>query len=103
MPRLWLIPIIPVNAFLWNLAYPVLLERLNLAVGSDVRATVLSLASMAGSVRFIILSPAFGLIVDTASLPAAFIALGGFFLVAGAALTVAIARHWGQGPAPLQG
>jgi len=103
VPRLWLIPLIPVNAFLWNLAYPVLLERLNLAVGSDVRATVLSLASMAGSVMFIVLSPVFGLIVDTASLSVAFLALGGFFLVSGAALTGTIARHWDEGPSPLQG
>lgn len=97
VPRVWLLPLIPVNAFLWNLAYPVLLERLNLAVGSDVRATVLSLASMAGSVMFIVLSPVFGLIVDAASLSAAFIALGGLFLVAGAALLGAIARHWPEG------
>lgn len=103
VPRLWLIPLIPVNAFLWNLAYPVLLERLNLAVGSDVRATVLSLASMAGSVMFIVLSPVFGLIVDTASLSVAFMALGGFFLVSGAALTGTIARHWDERPSPLQG
>jgi len=49
LPSLWLLPLIPANALLWNLAYPVLLERLNLAVGSDVRATVLSLAAMAAA------------------------------------------------------
>jgi len=41
-PSLWLLFLIPANAFLWNLGYPVLMERLNHAVGSDVRATVLS-------------------------------------------------------------
>lgn len=92
-PRLWLLPLIPVNAFLWNLTYPVLLERLNLAVGSDVRATVLSLASMAGSVMFIVLSPLFGFIVDAASLSAAFVALGSLFLVAGAFLVGAVVGH----------
>jgi len=97
VPRLWLLPLVPVNAFLWNLAYPVLLERLNRAVGSDVRATVLSLASMAGSVMFIAISPLFGFIVDTASLSAAFVALGGLFLVAGALLVAAISRHWQDG------
>jgi MFS family permease len=93
-PSPWLLPLVPANAFLWNLAYPVLLERLNLAVGSDVRATVLSLASMAGSVTFIVVSPLFGRLVDAFSLSAAFVALGAFFLLAGAPLLAAMARHW---------
>ena len=102
---LWLLPLIPGNAFLWNLAYPVLLERLNQAVGSDVRATVLSLASMAGSVMFIVVSPLFGLLVDALSLGAAFVGLGGFFLLAGSPLLAGILRTWragqGAGPEPL--
>jgi MFS family permease len=93
-PSVWLIPLIPANALLWNLAYPLLLERLNLAVGSDVRATVLSLAAMAGSVTFVIISPLFGRLVDVLSLSAAFIALGGFFLMAGAPLLTAMLHHW---------
>lgn len=96
-PSIWLLPLISANAFLWNLAYPVLLERLNLAVGSDVRATVLSLAGMAGSVTFIVVSPLFGRLVDAVSLSAAFIALGAFFLVAGAFLLAAMLRHWQEG------
>lgn len=100
LPRVWLLPLVPVNAFLWNLAYPVLLERLNLAVASDVRATVLSLASMAGSVMFIVLAPLFGFIVDAASLAAAFAGLGALFLAGGAALTGAIARRWPEGKEP---
>ncbi len=93
-PSLWLLPLVPANALLWNLAYPVLLERLNLAVGSDVRATVLSLAGMTGSVTFIVVSPLFGRLVDAVSLSAAFIALGAFFLVAGAFLLAAMLRNW---------
>jgi hypothetical protein len=96
-PSPWLLPLVPANAFLWNLAYPVLLERLNLAVGSDVRATVLSLAAMAGSVTFILVSPLFGRLVDAVSLSAAFVALGGFFLLVGTPLLVAIRRHWREG------
>jgi MFS family permease len=96
-PSPWLLPLVPANAFLWNLAYPVLLERLNLAVGSDVRATVLSLASMAGSVTFIVVSPLFGRLVDAVSLSAAFAALGGFFLLAGTPLLMAMLRHWRNG------
>jgi type II secretory pathway component PulF len=96
-PIVWLLPLIPANALLWNLAYPVLLERLNLAVGSDVRATVLSLAAMAGSVTFIIVSPLFGRLVDVVSLSAAFIALGGLFILAGVPLLAAMLRHWPEG------
>ena len=92
-PGVGLLPLIPANAFLWNLAYPVLLERLNLEVGSDVRATVLSLAGMAGSVIFIVVSPLFGRLVDAVSLSVAFTALGVFFLAAGAPLVAAILRR----------
>jgi len=94
VPGVGLLPLVPVNAFLWNLAYPVLLERLNLAVSSDVRATVLSLASMAGSVLFIVVSPLFGLLVDAGSLSLAFVVLGAFFLLTGVPLVGAVFRHW---------
>jgi MFS family permease len=93
-PSIWILVLVPANALLWNLAYPVLLERLNLAVGSDVRATVLSLASMAGSVMFIVISPLFGRMVDAVSLAAAFVALGAIFLLGGAVFVTAILRHW---------
>ena len=96
-PSPWLLFLVPANAFLWNLAYPVLMERLNHAAGSDVRATVLSVAAMAGSVSFVIISPLFGRLVDAFSLSAAFIALGGFFLLAGAPLLAAMLRHWQEG------
>ncbi len=92
-PSAWLLPLVPANALLWNLAYPVLLEKLNRAVSSDVRATVLSLASMAGSVAFILVSPLFGRLADGVSLSAAFVALGGFFLLAGAPLVAAMRRR----------
>jgi MFS family permease len=98
-PSVWLLPLVPANALLWNLAYPVLLERLNLAVGSDVRATVLSLAGMAGSMAFIVVSPLFGRLVDAVSLSAAFVALGAFFLLAGVPLLAAMLRHWQEGGA----
>lgn len=96
-PSLWLLFLIPANAFLWNLVYPVLMERLNHAVDSDVRATVLSVAAMAGSVTFVIISPLFGRLVDAFSLSAAFVALGGFFLLAGVPLLAAILRNWQEG------
>lgn len=93
-PSPWLLPLVPANALLWNLAYPVLLERLNLAVASDVRATVLSLAGMAGSVIFIVVAPLFGRLVDAVSLSAAFVALGIVFFILGAWLLAAMLRNW---------
>lgn len=92
-PTVKLIPLILANAFLWNLVYPVLLERLNLSVGSDVRATVLSLASMAGSVMFAALSPLFGFFSDVSSLNAALIALGVVFGLAGGGLIILVIRR----------
>jgi hypothetical protein len=92
-PSPWLLFLVPANGFLWNLAYPVLMERLNHAVGSDVRATVLSVASMSGSVLFVAVSPLFGRLIDASSLSTAFAALGGFFLLAGAPLLVSILRN----------
>lgn len=92
-PSVGLIPLIPANAFLWNLAYPVLLERLNLSVGSDVRATVLSLAFMAGSVLFVAISPLFGLVSDLVSLRTAFVILGVFFGSAGVPLLGSVIRR----------
>ncbi len=97
LPSPWLLPLVPLNALLWNLAYPVLLERLNLAVGSDVRATVLSLAGMAGSVFFIVVSPLFGRLVDAFSLSVAFVALGAVFLVVNVWLLTSMLRHGQEG------
>lgn len=93
-PSAWLLPLVMANACLWNLAYPVLLARLNRQVGSDVRATVLSLTGMAGSVIFIVVAPLFGRLVDAVSLSAAFVALGIAFFVLGAWLLAAMLRHW---------
>ncbi len=98
-PSARLLPLVMANAFLWNLAYPVLLERLNRQVGSDVRATVLSLAGMAGSVTFIVVAPLFGRLVDAVSLSAAFVALGAFFLLAGGWLLAAMLRNWPEAEA----
>jgi hypothetical protein len=52
---------------------------------------------MAGSVTFVIISPLFGRLADAFSLSAAFIALGGFFILAGVPLLSAMLRHWQEG------
>jgi hypothetical protein len=46
---------------------------------------------------FVAVSPLFGRLVDGVSLSAAFIALGGFFLLAGVPLLAAMLRHWQEG------
>jgi hypothetical protein len=45
----------------------------------------------------VIISPLFGLLTDAASLSAAFIALGGFFILAGVPLLAAMLRHCQEG------
>ncbi len=77
---LWVFPAILLNLFLWGYSFPVLLDRMNRRIASQVRATALSLASMAGSLAFALLSPAFGRIVDAVSLRAAYFVLSGIFL-----------------------
>jgi MFS family permease len=62
---------------------------MNRKIASEVRATALSLASMAGSLAFVLLSPVFGQIVDAFSLRAAYFGLAGLFL-GGAFILLAI-------------
>jgi MFS family permease len=86
---LWLFPVILLNLFLWGYSFPVLLDQMNRKIASEVRATALSLASMAGSLAFVLLSPVFGQIVDAFSLRAAYFGLAGLFL-GGAFILLAI-------------
>ncbi len=76
-----LIPMIMLAAFLWGLSYPLILDGLNRLIPSETRATVLSVAHMAGSFAFVILSLVFGALVKRLSLPVAYRNLGVFFLV----------------------
>jgi MFS family permease len=88
-----LIPLMLLNAFLWGFAFPLLMDYLNRLIKSEVRATVLSVANMAGSLSFVILSPLFGKIVDSFSLSTAFILIGIYFFVYGIiALTFILRR-----------
>ncbi len=78
-----LLPLIFCNAFLFGLAFPLILDAMNRLVDSDVRATALSVANMTGSLSFVILSPLFGKLVDVLSLSDAFIVMGTFFIIYG--------------------
>lgn len=56
-----------------------------------------AVSSVAGSVMFVVISPLFGRLSDVLSLSAAFVALSGFFLLAGAPLLASMLRHWQEG------
>jgi MFS family permease len=89
-----LIPLILLNAFLWGYAFPLLMDYLNRLIKSEVRATVLSVANMAGSLSFVILSPVFGKLVDSFSLSTAFILMGIYFLGYGIIVLILILRRF---------
>jgi MFS family permease len=74
------IPFIIVYSFLWGLSFPLFLDLINRRIESDIRATVLSVAMMAGSLTYVVLAPLFGRLVDTSSLGKAFLILGVCFL-----------------------
>ena len=74
-----LLPLILCAAFFWGLATPVLLDDVNRRVESSVRATLISLSSMGGSLLFVLVSPLFGLLADHLSLGASYLFLGFVF------------------------
>ncbi len=78
-----LIPFILLNAFLWGFSSPLFRDYINELIESDIRATVLSVSGMIGSLAFVVLSPIFGKLVDVFSLSIAHMTLGVFFLLSG--------------------
>ncbi len=76
-----LLPLIFFNAFLWGFSFPLIMDGMNRFISSESRATVLSVANMAGSFSFVIISIVFGWLVRTYTLDAAYRALGVYFLV----------------------
>jgi len=77
---------------LWGFGWPLFMDAFNRLTSSEIRATVLSVAAMASSVCFIILSPLFGKLVDVFSLSTALIALGVFYLAAGSVILALLFR-----------
>lgn len=88
-----LLPLIFLNAFLFGLAFPLLLDHMNQLIESSVRATALSVANMTGSFSYVILSPLFGKLVDALSLSDAFVVMGLFFILCGSLNAVKIVRN----------
>ncbi len=64
------------NAFVWGLSGPLLMARINARASSDVRATVISVGSMAGRLFYTLLAPAVGRLADLVSLASGFALLG---------------------------
>lgn len=87
-----LLPMIFLNAFLLGSAFPLIFDAMNRLIGSEVRATALSIANMTGSLSFMVISPIFGKSVDALSLSEAFIIMGIFFIVCGGLLAANIDR-----------
>ncbi len=79
----FLIPFIFLNGILWGISVPLLTGYINRVVESGIRATVLSVSSMCGSLSYVVLSPIFGRLVDIYSLSLAHVALGFFFFLIG--------------------
>jgi len=90
---LFVLPFIILAAFLWNIQYPIILDLLNRRIESEVRATVLSVSAMAGSLSYVILAPIFGALVDGFSLSSAFLIMGAYFLIYGAIALREIFHH----------
>lgn len=75
----------PLAAAAWGFSTPFLLELLNRNIGSERRATVLSVSAMLGRVLLVVVGPAFGWLSDRFSDRAAFAALAGVFVLLAAA------------------
>ncbi len=88
-----LLPVIFLNAFLLGSAFPLMFDAMNRLIGSEVRATVLSVANMTGSLSYVVISPIFGKLVDTFSLSTAFIIMGIYFLVFGGIASFKVTRN----------
>ncbi len=89
-----LLPLIFLNAFLWGTAFPIILDDINRLIQSEVRATIISVAHMIGSLSYVILAPLFGKLVDTYSLSNAFLLMGVYFIVYGSIILGLILRHF---------
>ncbi len=72
----FMIAAVLVNGFLLGLAWPLLNDYINKLVNSDIRATVLSTASMGRGLFFGLFAPAFGFVTDKFSLSCAFLSIG---------------------------
>jgi len=90
--NIWTIPLIFLNAFLWGFAIPLLRDVMHKNTHSNIRATVLSVTSMAGRLVYIALAFIVGRIIHITSLETGFMLLGALFLIGGAYPVWALTR-----------
>jgi len=64
------------HGFFWGYTGPLVFDYINKRISSEIRATVLSINNMIGSLFFVITSPLIGLLSDRISLKSAFIVTG---------------------------
>jgi MFS family permease len=89
----WLVPLVLINACLWGASTPIVLDRMNRLVDSEIRATVLSVSGMVSRAFLVVCFPIFGAIVDRVSVSAAFLALGAAVIALGVPLALALGRE----------
>ncbi len=90
----WLLILIMLHPFIWNLTIPVLLQQINLRTAAQVRATVLSLANMGVSFGYVLIGPVFGRLSDRMPLRFCFLFLSVLYLLFSLLLLAQIRRHW---------
>jgi MFS family permease len=87
-----MVALIVPSALLWGFGWPVFMDAFNRLTVSEIRATVLSVASMCASILFVVMSPLFGRLVDAVGLSRSFLVLGGATLVLGGFFLVMVFR-----------
>ncbi|QTA78777.1 Major facilitator superfamily transporter [Desulfonema limicola] len=80
---LWAVPFILIFYFVRGIGVPLLREYINSLITSDIRATILSINSMAVRIVFAIAGPVIGCLNDQLSLPDALLMAGFIFVVPG--------------------
>jgi MFS family permease len=90
----FLLLLIPLHPFLWNLCLPLLFEQINLRTSATIRATVLSLANMGVSLGYVVIGPVFGLLSDRISVGSCFVTLALFFFLSSLLLLWKIRTIW---------
>jgi hypothetical protein len=90
---IWAVAFLLIFYFVRGIGYPVLKDYLNKIITSDIRATVLSVASLVRRLIFSIFGPVIGWISDLYSLPTALMLCGIIFLFWGSISLLLLHRH----------
>jgi MFS family permease len=90
---IWAIAFLLIFYFVRGIGYPVLKDYLNRIITSDIRATVLSVASLVRRLIFSIFGPVIGWISDLYSLSTALMLCGIIFLFWGSISLLLLHRH----------